>query len=176
MLLFNYVYTLDIHSTKLQGIIQSSRGNVTCEKWHLVRDSMKDDVGLTTMNTRHIYSLFFFPSFTVNWDEREQPEGKWRTTFRGSWVKICRGFSSFSVKSYDNRSVKRVRCYFIITDCTQTSVHYAHPFPLSFSFSFSSYPSPLFFLPLSLSLSLLLSHCLTSMYIYSYYGIKGKGW
>lgn len=83
--------------------------------------------------------------------------------------KICRGFSGASVKSYDNRSVKRVRGYFIITDCTQTSVHYAHP--LSLSSSFSSCPlslSPLYF-SLSLSLSL------AGMCIYSYYGIKGKG-
>lgn len=32
--------------------------------------------------------------------------------------KICRGFSCAGVKSYDNRSVKRVQGYFIITDCT----------------------------------------------------------
>lgn len=85
--------------------------------------------------------------------------------------KICRGFSGAGVKSYDNRSVKRVRGYFIITDCTQTSVHYAHPLSLSFSlFLFL-----VLVLSLSLSLSVSLFLPLASRCIYSYYGIKGKG-
>lgn len=93
--------------------------------------------------------------------------------------KICRGFSGAGVKSYDNRSVKRVRGYFIITDCTQTSVHYAHPLSLSFSLPFALSLSLFFFFPLSpflsLSLSISLSLSLASRCIYSYYGIKGKG-
>lgn len=118
---------------------------------------MRDDVGSTTMNTHaykytHKYinkcSLFLFSSFTVNWNRKGATGRKMENDFSSTGPghgKICRGFSGAGVKSYDNRSVKRVRGYFIITDCTQTSVHYARP--LSLSFSFSSCP------PLSLSFS-----------------------
>lgn len=169
----------DIYSTKLEGIIQSSWENVTHEKWRLVRDNMKDDVGLTTMNTyshTHMYiqtytCMFFHShSFFHGQLERKGAAGrKMENDFSSvgpGHGKICRGFSGASVKSYDNRSVKRVRGYFIITDCTQTSVHYAHPLSLSFSFSLLD-PLPRSSLSHSLSLY--------GMCIYSYYRIKGKG-
>lgn len=127
-------------------MVHSSRGNfcVTCEKWRLVRNNMNDDVGLTTMN---IHSLSFSLLYSqLGWKGAtgRKMENDFSSTGPG-YGKICRGFSRAGVKSYDNRSVKRVRGYFIITDCTQTSVHYAHPLSLSFSLSLS-FPSSLFLL------------------------------
>lgn len=116
---------------------------------------MKDDAGSTTMST-HTYAhtrariqtytyMFSHPlSFFHDQLERKGAAGrKMENDFSSAGPghgKICRGFSGASVKSYDNRSVKRVRGYFIITDCTQTSVHYAHPF-LCLSLSLFLLPS-----------------------------------
>lgn len=92
-----------------------------------------------------------------------------------AWKNLPWFLRRWGVKSYDNRSVKRVRGYFIITDCTQTSVHYAHLLFLSFS----SRTSPLFvssslFLSFFLCLFLFLPLLAVGVYI-PYYGIKSKG-
>jgi len=118
-----------------------------------------------TCTHTHVLSFSFFLS-TGQLERKGATGRKMENDFSSTGPghgKICRGFSGAGVKSYDNRSVKRVRGYFIITDCTQTSVHYAHPLSL-----FSS---------LSLLVPRSLSHffSLTGMCIYSYYGIKGKG-
>lgn len=136
-------------------MVHSSRGSfcVTCEKWHLVRN-MKDDTSLTQL---WIYSLSFSLFYSqLGWKGAtgRKMENDFSSAGPGHG-KICRGFSGAGVKSYDNRSVKRVRGYFIITDCTQTSVHYAHPLSISFSLSFSLFS----FLSLSLSLFLFSFSC-----------------
>lgn len=131
-----------------------------------------------------MYSHFFLSPLSSRLEYRaQQSEGERRTTF---WAqgpehgKICRGFSDTGVKSYDNRSVKRVRGYFIITDCTQTSVHYAHLLFLSFSSCTSLLFAPLprsLFIPPPFSFSVSFVFFLPwrlGVYI-PYYGIKGKG-